>query len=71
MICYKCDMCGDIHYAIGEMYNVKISYAGKANVSLINGGEYMICNNCETKLVNILNFTNHEVEKLKNDNQRI
>ena len=29
MICYKCDACGDIHYSIGKMNNVKIAMQEK------------------------------------------
>ena len=61
MICYKCDMCGEIHESIGEMVNVKISYAGKANVTYRNNGEYLICNKCESVLENMMNTQNSEV----------
>ena len=63
MICYKCDICGDLHYSLGEMNNVKISYAGKANVTLPCNGEFIICGKCETYLLNVLMQTKHKVEE--------
>ena len=54
MICYKCDMCGDIHYAIGEMDKIKISYAGEAHCTYRNNGEYLVCEPCRRKLEELL-----------------
>ena len=54
MVCYKCDMCEEIHDSLGEMHNVKISYAGKANVVYQNNGEYILCNKCKNILEKML-----------------
>lgn len=63
MICYKCDMCGDLHYDIGEMNNVKISYAGKASVAYINNGEYLVCDKCENELTELLNTARRKIKE--------
>lgn len=63
MICYKCDMCGDLHYDIGEMNNVKISYAGKASVTYINNGEYLVCHKCENDLTELLNTARRKIKE--------
>ena len=65
MICYRCDICGEIHDVIGEMHNVKISYAGTANVVYPNNGEYLLCSKCEQVLEKLLNKTVEE-EKINN-----
>ena len=60
MICYKCDMCGDLHYHIGEMNNIKISYAGKAHCSYPNNGEFMVCDKCKVKLIKMLSKSSND-----------
>lgn len=54
MIVYRCDMCGEIHDDIGEMDNVVISYAGKANVSYLKDGKFHVCGACHIKLFKLL-----------------
>lgn len=63
MICYKCDKCGDLHYDIGEMNNVKISYAGHANVTFSNEGEYLVCDKCGYEIIKLLNTTRRKIEE--------
>ncbi len=63
MICYKCDMCGDLHYDIGEMDNVKIYYAGNAHVTYPNNGDFIVCGKCKTTLINMLMQTKNNIDK--------
>ena len=55
MIIYKCDMCGEMHVKIDEMANVDISHARKLLLGYPRGGKFHVCEDCEDKLLNILN----------------
>lgn len=48
-------MCGEIHKDLGEMTNVHFSHAGTSTVNYPRDGKFLVCKECETKLLNILN----------------
>ena len=63
MTCYRCDMCGDLHYEAEEMASVRISYGGKTRYA--EGGEFTICDSCKLTLMNMLMKTRDEITKEK------
>lgn len=65
MIVYRCDMCQTVHESIGEMFNVKVCYAGSSRVSLPRDGEYQVCGKCENKLLRSLGAFGKEGKKLE------
>lgn len=60
MILYKCNMCGEVHDNIGEMTDVSISHAGSSTVNYPRDGKFLVCKDCENKLLNILNVYSTE-----------
>ena len=56
---YRCDKCGEIHEHIGEMYFVKIEYAGNAHVNIPRDGMFHLCGSCERGILEQL----HAYEK--------
>lgn len=58
-------MCGEVRKDLGEMTNVHLSHAGTSIVNYPRDGKFLVCKECENKLLNILNaFGAESVEKI-------